>query len=210
MRLTRFRIAMTDLVIVVFLLVLTAGPNRAQGTTGKVIAAAPKVVIRNAQGQVVGTATITEQTLLLGQQFEATLQIKLDLKALPPGEHATFIHEHATCEAPGFTSAGGHFNPTKAFGATVNGYTLGDIGNFTVTANGKAKAMVGTPGLYGRIQFGLANGAPSVTLSQPSSILGLIRQNGGSSLVIDAQPYDRKSDPEGSSREHIACGVIQP
>ncbi len=39
------------------------------------------------------------------------VSIDLDVKGLPPGEHAIHFHAVPKCEAP-FTSAGGHFNPT--------------------------------------------------------------------------------------------------
>ena len=59
------------------------------------------VVIKNAQGQGVGTAVLTEAT--------HGIKIKLDVKGLPAGEHSLHIHQNAKCEPPDFKSAGPHF-----------------------------------------------------------------------------------------------------
>src|SRR5712692_8653920 len=62
------------------------------------------VEIKNAKGQSIGTAVLTEAT--------HGVKIKLDVKGLPPGEHSLHIHQNAKCEPPDFKSAGPHFNGT--------------------------------------------------------------------------------------------------
>src|SRR5215813_668376 len=58
---------------------------------------------KNAEGQSVGTATLSETP--------HGVKIKLDIKGLPPGDHSIHIHQVAKCEAPDFKSAGPHLNP---------------------------------------------------------------------------------------------------
>src|SRR5258708_39383670 len=60
------------------------------------------VEIKDAQGQSVGTAVLTEAP--------DGVKIKLDVKGLPTGEHSLHIHQNAKCDAPAFKSAGPHFN----------------------------------------------------------------------------------------------------
>jgi Cu-Zn family superoxide dismutase len=126
-------------------------------------------------------------------QTPAGVLIKLQIKGVPPGEHAFHIHAVGKCEAP-FESAGPHFNPTHHKHGILSGEGhAGDMPNLHVPQSGD-------------LAVELVN--PAVTLEQgkPNSVF----DSDGSSLIIHAKADDYKTDPAGNAGDRIACGVIQP
>jgi Cu-Zn family superoxide dismutase len=142
------------------------------------------VELKDGMGKSVGTAVLKEKG--------SGVEIKLNVKGLPPGEHAVHIHGVAKCEGPAFTTAGGHFNPDMKKHGSQNpaGPHAGDMPNFTVTAKGTSKAVVLDP---------------NVNLGTD---MHSVFSNGGTALMIHADKDDYKTDPTGNAGGRIACGII--
>ena len=147
-------------------------------------AATAKADLADSKGASVGTAKLKETP--------QGVSLALEVSNLPPGVHGFHIHAVGKCEPPGFTSAGGHFNPEgKKHGwENPEGHHAGDLHNLTVDANGKAKVKV--------VVTGVTLGDGPNSLFQPQ----------GTALVIHASPDDNKTDPAGNAGARIACGVI--
>ncbi len=146
------------------------------------------VMMKDAAGKDVGMAKISDGPGGKG------VKITGNLKGLPAGEHALHFHAVAKCEAPGFTTAGGHFNPDTHHHGINNPESpkphAGDMANFTVGPKGTFKLNVLNTAVT------LGDGATSLFTA------------GGTALMIHAKADDLKSDPSGNAGDRIACGTI--
>lgn len=144
-----------------------------------------KALLKDAQGKVVGNATLT--------QTPNGVLVRLSIMGLPAGERAFHIHAVGRCEPP-FTSAEGHFNPGgKQHGfLSAAGAHAGDMPNLHVPASGALEVEV-------------LNRLVTLDKGAANSLLG----PSGTSLIIHAGKDDYKSDPAGDAGGRIACGVIE-
>ncbi|MFB3901827.1 MAG: superoxide dismutase family protein [Acidobacteriota bacterium] len=117
------------------------------------------------------------------------VKVTAHVTGLEPGKHGFHMHEKGDCSAPDFTSAGGHFNPTKApHGAPTDPqHHAGDLGNIEVHANGEGH-------LETTVDF--------LELNGPNSIVG-------KGLIVHSKEDDLKTQPTGNAGGREACGVIK-
>jgi Cu-Zn family superoxide dismutase len=138
-------------------------------------------MIRTAAGADAGKATATD--------VEGGVRYTLDVRDMPAGTHGAHIHMVGQCDAPDFTTAGGHWNPTTMQHGTMNprGPHAGDLPNLIVGTDGRGTLAVTVPG---------------------QTVAGLLDAD-GSSIIVHAGADDLKTDPSGNSGGRIACGVFR-
>ena len=139
-------------------------------------------MIQTASGVTVGRATATD--------VAGGIRYTIDANGMPPGTHGAHVHTTGRCDAPDFSTAGGHWNPTAAQHGTMNpmGPHEGDLPNLIVGTGGRGTLGVTVPG---------------------QSMAGLLDAD-GAAIIIHAGPDDLMTDPSGNSGGRIACGVFMP
>ena len=140
-------------------LLALSGAAMAQQSPANASAKPLVVNITNAEGQAVGTATLSPAA--------SGVKIVLDVKKLPPGEHSIHIHQTAKCDPPDFKTAGPHFSPA---GHTHDSTPAGDIPDFSLIVGKDGTARVSTV-------------APNVTMGDDDRS---VFSNGGTAIVIHA------------------------
>ncbi len=196
------RVGITSLVALVAVGACSAGDDAASDsalvvgdTTSGTTAAAPmgdansassaRAVLRDAQGAEVGTVRM--------RPTDAGVEFAIELVGMPAGAHGIHVHETGDCTPPGFTSAGGHFNPEGRQHGTEDpdGAHAGDLPNVTVQADGTGSLTTTNS------RVTLADGATSLF------------KTGGTAIVVHAGPDDYRTDPSGDSGDRLACGVVE-
>lgn len=135
-----------------------------------------------ADGRPAGTATLLNDA--------RGLRITVTAMGMTPGAHGFHLHTAGRCEAPGFTSAGGHLNPDNRKHGTLaaGGAHLGDLPNLQVGSNGA--------------------GSATEEVSGGAGALGAIFDGDGTAVIVHANPDDYRTDPTGNAGDRIACGVL--
>jgi len=175
---------MTGLVTLSALALSLAACDRHELATGAPLPGGSRAVamLRTAGGADAGRATVTD--------VSGGMRVTLDARALPPGTHGAHLHTTGACDAPAFTTAGPHWNPTARQHGTANpqGPHMGDMPNLIVGTDGRGTVGVTLPG---------------------ASVAALLDADGGA-IVVHAGADDLMTDPSGNSGGRIACGVFQP
>ncbi|KPL68944.1 hypothetical protein SZ64_13040 [Erythrobacter sp. SG61-1L] len=178
----------TPRIIAPFALLAALGACQSAGEAGPASAAKPLAPMGAATLHLAdGTPAGKAQLFASGDQ----MSVQITLQGISPGIHAVHLHTTGSCEAPGFTSAGGHLNPGMRQHGMQNpqGSHLGDLPNATIAADG--------------------TGSISATLrGTKDEVLADIYDADGTAVVVHAGPDDNMSDPAGNAGGRIACGVI--
>ena len=141
--------------------------------------------IRDSAGRVVATAMAAER--------EGSVSIRVEAAGLAPGTYGVHVHAVGRCDAPGFTTAGPHWNPEGRQHGRDNpqGMHKGDLPNLVVGVDGRGR---------------LDQAMPMATLSGGAA--NALLDADGAAIVVHAQSDDYRTDPSGNSGARIACGVL--
>lgn len=143
------------------------------------------VQLYNTTNDMVGTAKLSEHP--------DGVKMKLKLEGISPGYHGVHIHEHATCEAPQFKSAGNHFNPDDKEHGLLNakGAHVGDLPNVEADYNGKIDEELMIEDAT------LLKGNKSLT------------EREGTAIILTEDADDGMTQISGNSGKRIVCGEIK-
>ena len=132
--------------------------------------------ILNAQGAQIGTVEIEALK-------DGGVEVDVEVSGLTPGTHAMHFHEFGLCEAPGYTSSGGHYNPAGvAHGQVEDGPHAGDMMNVEASADGTGKFKV-----------------RNMEVNLRAGSLPALMDGDGTALIIHGGADDYKSQPSGAS-----------
>lgn len=162
-------------------MLLTASACQRQVEVGSASGSSATAEVRSAAGASVGTLSFL--TTSTGVRITGTLT------GLPAGAHGIHLHSVGRCDAPEFTTAGGHLNPASAQHGLENaaGPHAGDLPNITANASGSAQ----------------------VEMTTPRTMMSELLDADGTAIVVHAAADDQRTDPSGNSGARIACGIVR-
>ncbi|MDT0574726.1 superoxide dismutase family protein [Croceicoccus sp. F390] len=147
-----------------------------------------------AAGDDVATATLrtadgTEVGKVMAMKMGDDLHVQLSAYGMPAGTHGAHIHQTGRCDAPDFTTAGDHWNPTNQQHGTMDdmpGAHAGDLPNL----------VIGT------------DGSGSIDATTPEGSFAQLLDQDGAAFIVHRDPDDMRTDPSGNAGPRIACGVF--
>jgi Cu-Zn family superoxide dismutase len=141
--------------------------------------------LRDAAGQIRARAT--------AEQVGDSIRVRVESIRMTQGAYGAHVHMTGRCDAPGFTTAGGHWNPTAQQHGKDNpqGMHKGDLPNLLVGTDGRGSFEYTIPNAT------IAGNGPNVMLDQD-----------GAAVVVHQSADDFRTDPSGNSGARIACGVV--
>lgn len=161
----------------------TAPPGKLAPSVDTTASGPATAALRDSAGHELGTLTLTDA----GQG----VAVAGTLRGLPPGVHAIHLHTAGSCDAPTFSSAGGHWNPTNRQHGSENpqGPHFGDLPNITVATDSSVTVQATSPG-------GTLRGANALLDAD------------GAAVVVHMGRDDYRTDPAGDAGSRIACGTV--
>lgn len=137
-------------------------------------------VLHDAQGREAGLVTLSGTDGM----FDGIV----DVTGISAGSHGIHLHTTGKCDAPAFTTAGGHLNPEGKQHGLLNplGAHQGDLPDVVVGADGKGHGSF-----------------------MAHTTLATLFDADGTAFVVHAGPDDGKTDPSGNSGGRILCGVLE-
>lgn len=146
--------------------------------------AAAAADLRDAGGRTLARAT--------AQEAGDSIRIRVEAAGLAPGAYGVHVHAVGRCDAPAFTTAGPHWNPTGQQHGKDNpqGMHKGDLPNLLVGADGRGsfEYTISGASLAGRVN-------PALDAD-------------GAAVLVHQSADDYRTDPSGNSGARIACGVL--
>ena len=155
-----------------------------------------RAVVRDRNGQRVAVVTLFRTS-------PANVTVQVRARRLPPGFHGFHVHAVGVCDpATGFTSAGGHFNPT---GAPHDDHA-GDLPVLLVNTDGTAQATMATD-RFSIAELLDADGSAIVVHAAADNYANIpARYHSHDANVFGPDPTTLSA---GDSGDRIACGRIR-
>lgn len=175
---------MAGVMLAAAVLLTTAGCVRGERAEPAAATSSVDSLFRDSSGREIGRAVVTQEA--------GGLRIRVAIDGIRAGSHGLHFHAIGRCDAPGFESAGPHWNPSMRLHGTRNpgGPHGGDLPNLLAGTDGRGTLEYLLPGA--RLRGGRR----------------ALLDGDGAALMVHASPDDYRTDPSGNSGARIACAVL--